>query len=368
MAISTAVQRSNLTLLATTASAPGSGATLQRFRCSAYRGEIIDRTFGKAIVDLQSLEVPTGKIPLLFRHGRSGWFQDIEQPRLGFCDSYKNTGRELIVEGAFTDTPESQRVIEEARQGYPWQASIGLDRVQQLLIPQGSSIQVNGREVEGPITVFRPSRLRELSILELGADATTDVELLRSQGVELLAPGSGGGGGSPVVATAETFRKALEALGFDWQRVGVAMQRLNGTTIAEAWARFPGALGLNPASDWANSPALRATFGGDRNRFMIAYGNSAATMSNGRPPLRPGQYLIEAARDFPTPAGHAAAAVLPLGSRRLSGLSGTNPEADWKKSAELRQWWERTGGNERSFLRYARSCMRAGDDYTIAHN
>lgn len=366
MPIATPTQRSNLTLLAAPPAAGGSATTLQKFKCAAYNGDSFDRLFGLAVVDLATLEIPTGKIPALFRHG-GGMFSELENPRLGFCETYRNTGRELIIEGTFTDTDEARRVIAEARQGYPWQCSVGLDRVQQLFIPSGSSVEVNGRTFEGPITVFRPSRLRELSILELGADATTEVELLRSQGVELLAPCGGSRDGSGAVTTVETFRQALKSAGVDDYHASAAVGRLNGSSITHAWARFPGAVGLNPEADWSNSPALRAALNNNRNLFLRGYARNASHIHGRSVPARPGSYLIAVAQDHPAPSGTPAASVLPLGHRRIAGLSGNDPAGDWHRSEQLRQWWEKQGGTERSFMLYARSCMRAGDDYTIAH-
>ena len=59
-----------------------------------------------------------------------------------------------------------------------------------------------------------------------------------------------------------------------------------------------------------------------------------------------------------------AAAATDSGQRRIAGLSGKDPAADWSASKELRDHWQNRGG-ERAFKRYASMCLTNKDDYTV---
>lgn len=67
----------------------------------------------------------------------------------------------------------SKDVVTMAEQGMPWQLSVGIwpGRIEE--VKAGSKVSLNGRTFDGPLTVFRDNRVREVSFCALGADDQT---------------------------------------------------------------------------------------------------------------------------------------------------------------------------------------------------
>src|SRR6185503_15427099 len=61
-------------------------------------------------------------------------------------------------------------------EGFPWQASVGIDQGSVESVKEGTEVEVNGQKLRGPGTVFRKSTLREASFVALGADPKTSAE------------------------------------------------------------------------------------------------------------------------------------------------------------------------------------------------
>jgi hypothetical protein len=85
----------------------------------------------------------------------------------------------LHVAGVFSGQPdEVAGVVGPARRGFPWQLSIGANPTRSRFVPAGESEQVNGRRVEGPVTVAEETELGEVSFVAVGADADTSVHVI----------------------------------------------------------------------------------------------------------------------------------------------------------------------------------------------
>ncbi len=149
-------------------SAAEGGAADRRFDGVAYGGGVItDHGWWDAVAfDLTGLTAAV-PLPLLLQH---------DQDRaIGVIDRVENTGTELRVGGRlFTAIePEAARVAAKADAGMPWQMSVGIfpDAIEE--IAAGRSTTVNGRDVAGRAHVFRKSRVREASLVAIGADSAT---------------------------------------------------------------------------------------------------------------------------------------------------------------------------------------------------
>ena len=68
---------------------------------------------------------------------------------------------------------------EDAKRGFPFQASIGAnaDKEKLELIQEGEKVEVNGKTFKGPLIVSRKTVIRELTITVLGADNQTSSKL-----------------------------------------------------------------------------------------------------------------------------------------------------------------------------------------------
>jgi len=153
-----------------------SGGRPRRFRILAYSGGklLVSGFAAPVVVDLAGLTATTA-IPICLDH------ETTTDSTLGQTSAIANDGKSLILSGEITGQSQRVRdVIAQADAGYTWQASIGCSVEQQQEIPSGQSVSVNGQTFIGPVIVARRSILRETSVLPVGADATTSVNLAAS--------------------------------------------------------------------------------------------------------------------------------------------------------------------------------------------
>ena len=157
--------------------AAADGQRTPRVSILAYGGgEMKVGGFGPVAVDLAGADVG-GDIPLLADHATT--LDNIAGQGLA---TIRN--QQLYVEGILTEaTTAGQKVLALARSGISLQASIGYvpDRREQIAPSQKTA--VNGRTLTaGPsgLTIIRSGRLREVSLLPIGADADTQVSIAAS--------------------------------------------------------------------------------------------------------------------------------------------------------------------------------------------
>ena len=148
----------------------------KRFSILAYSGGLlpVDGFPHPVVVDLSGLEIP-GSIPILIDHEKS------VEATLGATDNIHNDGTKLTMAGVVTgQSPKSQQVLAQAAAGHTWQASIGAMVIESEDVPAGQTATANGQTFTGPVVIARRSVLRETSVLPMGADSTTSVNLAAS--------------------------------------------------------------------------------------------------------------------------------------------------------------------------------------------
>lgn len=97
---------------------------------------------------------------------------------VGQASDVVNSGTDLTVATeVIGESPEVAKAVTLARKGWRFQASIGADVGRIENIAAGESVEVNGRQFAGPISVVRASTLREVSIVLFGADAATSAAI-----------------------------------------------------------------------------------------------------------------------------------------------------------------------------------------------
>ena len=152
------------------------GAKPRRFRIEAYNGGLlpVDGFEYPVVVDLQGLQTPN-QIPILIDHRKE------VEATLGITDAIANTGETLTLAGLVTGvSPLVQTVLAQDAAGQTWQASIGARVLESVEVPEGQVVSVNGQEISGPFVLAVKSVLKETSILPLGADSSTSVNLAAS--------------------------------------------------------------------------------------------------------------------------------------------------------------------------------------------
>lgn len=174
------------------------GTAQRRFEIVAYTGGKLSVTGHRypVVVDLTALVIPDN-VPILIDHDAT------TEATIGQVDEFENDGRQLILRGPVTGTSDRvKRVLNEADGGYEWQASIGIN-FEGEEVPAGDEAEANGRSHTGPFILATASELRETSVLPMGADVNTRVNLAAAAALKAQ------GGVMP------TFEEWLASLGMD---------------------------------------------------------------------------------------------------------------------------------------------------------
>ena len=123
------------------------------------------------VVDLNGMEIPDS-VPLLANH------ENKVASRVGVI-SAKVEDNTLVIEGEIlAKSEQADEIISQAKSGGDWQLSIGADVKESELVK--TSRVVNAQEHTGPFYHVKSSMLREISVLPLGADASTKLKVAAS--------------------------------------------------------------------------------------------------------------------------------------------------------------------------------------------
>jgi hypothetical protein len=145
---------------------------LPRFSMVAYTGGPM-RIAGwryPVIVDLAGLSIPSQSRPIRFGHDATAG--------VGHTDAIRVEAGQLIATGVVSrDTAAAREIVASARNGFPWQASLGASVDQFEFVREDQTVLVNGREFKGPVNVVRRSTLGEISFVDLGADGNTSAQV-----------------------------------------------------------------------------------------------------------------------------------------------------------------------------------------------
>lgn len=149
----------------------------RRFKVNAYTGGMIRQEWSREpiVVDLQGMAWTNKRRPILLQHS-----YELDSI-LGQTTDVRVEGKNLVVEGEMIGgNANAEKVIALAERGFQWQASIGADVLQAEKLPAGETAIINGQTVTGPARIIRQSRLREVSVVTLGADDNTSASLAAS--------------------------------------------------------------------------------------------------------------------------------------------------------------------------------------------
>jgi len=123
------------------------------------------------VVDLAGLAIPRQNAPIRESHGA----------RVGHAQSIRVEDGKLVAGGVISCTGQAAReLVADAKNGFPWQASIGASVEQFEFVREKQAVVVNGREFAGPVNVVRKATLGEISFVDLGADANSSASVAAS--------------------------------------------------------------------------------------------------------------------------------------------------------------------------------------------
>jgi hypothetical protein len=141
----------------------------------AYTGGLMSVPgWGPVAIDLAGIDASAEQVGILADHDSrlSGI--------VGHGRAVVANGR-LLVQGTITPSTDAARqVIEFARSGFRFQASVGVAPTDFDRVRAGATVEVNGRMLKAPasgFTLVRTGVLKEFSIVAIGADADTSVSI-----------------------------------------------------------------------------------------------------------------------------------------------------------------------------------------------
>jgi hypothetical protein len=185
-------------------SSDGEGAKRQRkFAGVAYSGEVITGHWywDNVVFDLSTMSVPA-KLPALIDHDRSARCGYVTASSIGNTDG-------LTVSGILLSNSHGSAVAEESDEGFPWQMSVHIEPGSVEEVLPGISTIVNGRNLVGPLMVFKNSKISEVSFTATGWDSNTSAAAM-SRGGE-SSPSSSQGDSTMDLKTLQDQVAALEA-------------------------------------------------------------------------------------------------------------------------------------------------------------
>ena len=141
-------------------------------KCSgvAYSGGTVNYYGEKFIVDLKGLEIAQ-QIPILYNHNNSPAF------RLGIAN-IANDGQKLTFNGEIDSESEIGKWLTTTGKKWKWQVSIGfnVNYGDYKYVDEVTKTEINGNEVTDCLIAVK-SKLREISLVAVGADDKTSMEI-----------------------------------------------------------------------------------------------------------------------------------------------------------------------------------------------
>jgi phage head maturation protease len=193
----------------------------------AYTGNMMAIPgWGPVVIDLAGIDASAEQISILADHDAT--LKGI----VGHGKAVVANGK-LLVQGTITPSTEAARqVVELAKGGFRFQASVGVAPSDYERVRPNDTVQVNGRAItagRSGFTLVKAGMLREVSIVAIGADANTSVAIAAQRKESIMNE----------VETADTIRANAIA---ETERVNAIRAACGGrhgdielTAIREGW-------------------------------------------------------------------------------------------------------------------------------------
>jgi len=163
-----------------------------KLKMVGYSGGIIKNHWywGHLSIDIEGMSFPVGKYPVLESH-------DTDK-KIAFSKRPITENRKLELDSnttKFLDTEASLEFQKNSMKGFPYQASIYARPSVVERVSEGETAQVNGMTVKGPISIWRKSEYKEMSVAVFGWDSKTQASAFskeETEDIELEYIGEGG--------------------------------------------------------------------------------------------------------------------------------------------------------------------------------
>jgi len=156
--------------------AEGSEKKVPTFEMLAYTGkpmQVSDWSL-PVVIDLEGLAMPTQSVSIRRNH-RS-------DQMVGHTTAITLKDGKLRASGVVSfENQHAREIVASSKNGFPWQASVGVAAERVEFLPEKTETKVNGRTVKGPMDIVRAGMLREISFVDLGADRDTEATVAAAE-------------------------------------------------------------------------------------------------------------------------------------------------------------------------------------------
>lgn len=122
------------------------------------------------VIDMAGAKFAGKKTPVLADHDTS--------KRIGYTTAQSVEAGRIVAEAVAASSMGIARgFVEDARAGFPFQVSVGASINEGYYVEKGEKAEVNGRSYKGPVIIASKTRIRELSVVVLGADSKTSAKI-----------------------------------------------------------------------------------------------------------------------------------------------------------------------------------------------
>lgn len=142
------------------------------FAMNAYTGGVMNVSgwYMPVVIDISGMSLGRKNQPVLKDHDTS--------LIVGHATKISKTSNSVLVEGVCSGAGSAQsEIVASSKNGFPWQASVGVEVNRIIEIAENKTVNVNGEEFAGPLYVARKSKLNEVSFVALGADENTSAKV-----------------------------------------------------------------------------------------------------------------------------------------------------------------------------------------------
>ena len=136
------------------------------FEMVANSGKAFDNWYwGKLALDLEGAKFTKSKFPVLYEHDTA--------KIVGFSGKPVIDSKGLIISNdnfTFIENPISSEFANNAKQGFPYQASVRGNPIKIEFIEEGETSEVNGYKLKGPAYIWREWVYKESSVAVFGSE------------------------------------------------------------------------------------------------------------------------------------------------------------------------------------------------------
>ena len=140
----------------------------------AYAGGEIQVGYGyPVVVDLSGMLLGENT-PLLMNHSN-----DVRS-LIGKVNPYISDNQLFYDAEITAKTDTAENIVSQGKAGVIWQVSIGASVVKSTFVDEGEKREINGRKFAGPFVHVQKSELREISVVAVGADKNSTMQITAS--------------------------------------------------------------------------------------------------------------------------------------------------------------------------------------------